>query len=137
MKYPNHINKKPSYWKEYHEEWKKLVNMTGHEVDKFSKSPCGKQAGLSRKEASEQKTRSGRDSAKAIVRMKRKGVTNWNKNDWEWCKAQVDFLNRFLNKQNKPRYPLWHNGIPTRYLLALLTWGHNPLPRKLTHYCLT
>ena len=51
-------------------------------------------AGLSRNEASSKGISSGRDSAKAIIRMKKKGVDNWTANDWKWANKQISFISR-------------------------------------------
>lgn len=108
--------------KELHKKWKKLVNMTAKEIESFLDSDEGKEAGLSRKEASEQKIRMGRDSARAIIRMKEKNVDDWSSNDWEWCKAQVNFITRMSGVDG----PLRKNDKPTRKLLALKVWGNDP-----------
>jgi len=127
---PNIENKGQDYWADIYKQWKRLVNMTATQVQSFLDSPEGREAGLSEAKAQNLGIRRGRDSARAIVRMKRKGVKNWNRNDWLWARAQVRFINRFLNKQDKPRHPLWKkNGEPTRYFMALLIWGHDPTRR--------
>lgn len=128
---PTYDGKDQEYWLRIYADWKKLVNMTVIQLENFMNSPEGKKAGLSEKKAGELGIRRGRDSARAIVRMKRKGVKNWNRNDWFWARAQVRFLNRFLNKNEKPRHKLWNEkGEATRYLLALLIWGHDPTKRR-------
>lgn len=138
MSYPNFENKGKAYWKNIHTDWKSLVNMTASELEKFADSYWGKQAGLSRDEAREKGISSGRDSARAIIRMKKKSFSKWTKQDWLWARKQVNFIKRFTTKKSEtkrsPRHPLWEDGEPTRYLLALLIWGHNPLPKKLSHY---
>ena len=117
--------------KELYSEWKRLINMTPKELEDFM-DEWGDTAGLSRQEASDQGIRSGRDSARAIIRMKNKGVSNWNRNDWEWAQRQVAFVKRFTSSSprrksgRKPRHKLYDDKGPTRYLLALLLWGHDP-----------
>jgi ribosomal protein S6--L-glutamate ligase len=111
-----------------YKEWRKLVNMGPKELQGFIDSEGGKEAGLSRKEASKagakgKKIKSGRDSARAIVRMKEIGKEKWTANDWAWAKRQVNFINRMKGAAGKLREP---DGTPTRKLLALKIWGHNP-----------
>jgi hypothetical protein len=110
-------------------EWRALVNMTPRELQKFL-GEWGDVAGLSRTEAKAEGVRSGRDSARALIRMLPKGgrsVTqaekNWTKTDWTWARRQVAFITRMRGVKG----PLYDKkGEPTRKLLALLLWGHDP-----------
>ena len=112
---------------EVYQEWRELVNMTAKELESFM-DQYGDEAGLSRKEAAAQGIKSGRDSARAIIRMKRKKKSEWNDNDWKWARRQVNFIKRMsgmkglLLKERK-------DGTlePTRKYLALLVWGNDPL----------
>lgn len=102
--------------------WNKLVNMTPNELERFMNN-YGQTAGLSRSEASAQGIRSGRDSARAIIRMKNKRVDQWNSNDEEWMNRQISFISRM---RGMPGQLYDNKGQPTRKLLALKVWGHNP-----------
>lgn len=114
--------------KEQYKTWKKLINMSANEIQKFLDSEDGKEAGLSRKEASTAgssggKIKSGRDSARAIIRMLGKKVEEWDANDWEWCSRQISFISRMKGNDG----PLVDaKGRKTRKLLSLLVWGHDP-----------
>lgn len=102
--------------------WRKNVNMSPTELESFMKR-YGDTAGLSRKEASAQGIKSGRDSARAIIRMKRKPVAEWNDGDIKWMRRQ----NSFVARMKGAKGPLYdEKGRPTRKLLALKVWGHNP-----------
>jgi len=110
--------------------WRSSVNMSVSELERFL-DQYGDVAGLSRAQAKAEGVRSGRDSARAIVRMIRKGgrssyssaESNWTRNDWDWAKRQVSFIARMQGT----RGPLYtKNGKPTRKLLALKLWGHDP-----------
>ena len=103
---------------EWFKEWAQLVNMKNKEMKAFLNSPWFKVSGLTPKEAKEQGIRSGQNSFRAIIKMRRKlGITGpkgyvdyrkprllkelytkaldkWSKSDWEWCKAQVSFNTR-------------------------------------------
>jgi Protein of unknown function (DUF3140) len=110
-------------------EWRSLVNMTPAELRRFL-DEWGDVAGLSRSEAKAEGVRSGRDSARAILRMLPKGgrsypqaERNWTKTDWEWARRQVGFIQRMRGVKG-PLYD--RKGEPTRKLLALLVWGHDP-----------
>jgi hypothetical protein len=110
---------------EVYEEWKKLVNMTAKELKDFM-DEYGDEAGLSRAEASAQGIKSGRDSARAILRMKRKKKSEWNDNDWNWARRQVNFIKRMSGMRGSLKDS---KGEPTRKYLALLVWGHDPLKK--------
>jgi hypothetical protein len=111
-----------------YKEWEKLVNMSGKEIQSFLDSDEGKEAGLSRKEAGKAgsgggKITSGRDSARAIIRMLDTPKDKWTPNDWKWAGKQVNFISRMKGAKGPMRD---EDGKPTRKLLALKVWGYNP-----------
>lgn len=111
--------------KEKYKKWKKLINMSAKEIQKFLDSDEGKEAGLSRKEsatagASGGKIKSGRDSARAIIRMLGTKVEDWTENDWEWANRQISFISRAKGGSG-PLYD--EKGRKTRKLLSLLVWA--------------
>ena len=106
-----------------YKEWKKLVNMSPSELRNFMSSDLGKKAGLTKAQAEKQGIGYGRESARAILKMKGKPVSRWTTTDWNWARRQVSFIKRM--KGNKG--PLEDKyGEPTRKTLSLLIWGHNP-----------
>ncbi len=109
--------------KETLRKWRKLINMSASELKKFLATEEGKEAGLSRDEARKEGISSGQDSARAIIRMKSKPVSEWNHDDWKWCKKQVNFVTRMRGNEG----PLHdEDGNKTRKHTSLLLWGHNP-----------
>jgi RimK family alpha-L-glutamate ligase len=113
---------------EKYKKWKELVNMGPKELEKFIDSEEGQEAGLSRKEAGDAgssggKITSGRDSARAIVRMLQKKKEDWTSNDWEWVGKQISFISRMKGNEGPNRDD---KGRPTRKLLSLKIWGHDP-----------
>lgn len=102
--------------------WRAAVNMTADELQAFLRE-YGRVAGLSRIEAAAQGVRSGRDSARALLRMLRRGVARWTDDDWEWAARQVSFIARMRGARGPLRD---ERGEPTRKLLALKLWGHDP-----------
>ena len=111
---------------EQYKKWKKLINMSPSEIQSFLDSQEGKSAGLSRKEASKEGITSGRDSARAIIRMLKIPYKDWTSNDLKWMKKQISFISRMKGNSG----PLKDSdGKPTRKLLALKVWGHNPLKK--------
>lgn len=118
--------------KETYSKWKELVNMTSSELEEFMNSEEGKVAGLTREQAKNagsngERISTGRDSARAILRMKKKSVLKWNANDWEWAKKQISFISRMTGMNGELRDS---NGKPTRKLLSLLIWGNDPEKSK-------
>lgn len=107
-------------------EWHRHVNMTERELRAFLRD-FGDEAGLSRAEARAEGVRSGRDSARALLRMIPKGKSfraaeeGWSRGDWDWAKRQVAFIKRMRGA----RGPLTKGGAPTRKDLALRLWGHD------------
>lgn len=123
---------KPS--REVFEAWKDLVNMSPAELEAFL-AEYGQEAGLSRAEARSQGIRSGRESAEWILRMRAalkqrtyaQAAQNWTPSMWAWARRQVAF-NRRMRGARGPLYREFKDGskAPTRKLLALLVWGHDP-----------
>lgn len=120
-------------------EWRALINMKSTEIQRFL-DEFGSEAGLSRSAAAAQGIKSGRESARALIRMleklghkKRIGLAleKWDRGDWRWAKRQVSFILRMrgiaadvLSRGNEPYYDA--KGRPKRLLLALNLWGHKP-----------
>lgn len=118
----------PSKKKKVWCKWKKLVNMERDELKKFIDSDEGVSAGLSREKAMELGIKSGRESARWLLKMIPKGKTfdhaneNWTPKMWEWAQRQNSFNSRMIGVKG----PLYDDGKKTRKHLALLIWGHNP-----------
>lgn len=112
--------------KEKYKKWKQLINMSPSEIQSFLDSMEGKSAGLSRKEASKEGITSGRDSARAIIRMLKTPFEDWTSNDLKWMNKQISFISRMLGVKGALKDS---DGKPTRKLLALKVWGHNPLKK--------
>ena len=118
----------PDKLKEDYQRWKKLVNMTSATLEKFLDSDTGKEAGLSRKEAKDAGgIGTGRDSARAILRMREKPFSEWSKADIDWMYRQISFISRMSGNQG-PMYKTDKDGkkIPTRKLSSLWVWGNVP-----------
>jgi hypothetical protein len=109
--------------------WRELVNMGPAELRAFVKRQTeagrerkGDYPGLTRAQAQEHGVKAGVDSAEAIIRMKGKSPESWTDADWKWAGRQVSFISRMLGNAG----PLRDGGEPTRKLLALKVWGHDP-----------
>jgi hypothetical protein len=109
--------------KEIYAKWRKLVNMSRSELERFYNSEEGKVAGLTPQEADEQGIDSGRESARWIMKMKSTKVADWTPMMWKWAKKQISFISRMSGNKGKL---VDENGAKTRKHLSLLIWGHNP-----------
>ena len=110
-----------------YQKWKKLVNMTASELEKFYESDEGKEAGLSPKKAKELGIHYGRESARWIIKMKNTPVSEWTETMWEWAARQNNFISRMLGNSGS----LYDGkGNKTRKHTSLLIWGHNPVKGK-------
>lgn len=108
--------------------WKQLVNLPSKTLEKFLDSEEGRTAGLTRKEAKAAgKIKTGRGSARAILRMRSKPFTDWSTEDINWMYRQISFVAR-MSGMKGDLYKIDKNGnkIPTRKLTSLLVWGHKP-----------
>lgn len=127
--------------------WVQLVNMKNKELKRFLDSSLGKEAGINKeKQKKFGGINRGRTSGLAILRMRaRLGLTGpkdyikngpmiikryyemalekWNETDWYWCSRQISFNSR-ARGQRGPYTD--KKGRPTRKLLALWVWGHDP-----------
>ena len=111
-----------------HVRWKQLVNMSATSLEKFLETPYGKEAGLSRQEAKKAGgIGTGRDSARAILRMKSTPFSKWSDNDIDWMYRQISFVSRMTGNSG-PLFKMDKDGkkIPTTKLLSLWIWGNNP-----------
>lgn len=113
--------------REKYARWKKLVNMPSATLKKFIESDTGKEAGLSRSEASSLGIKSGRDSARAILRMREKPFSEWTADDIKWMNRQISFVSRMTGNRG-PLFQVDKDGkkVPTRKLTSLWIWGNVP-----------
>lgn len=107
---------------ELYEKWKDKVNMTASELRSFYNSKEGKEAGLSKAEADKLGIKSGRESARWILKMKETPIHQWTPEMIDWASRQISFISRMSGVRGK----LYKNDKPTRKLTALKIWGHNP-----------
>lgn len=111
-------------------KWKQLINMSPSELTNFKTTQtkkgsktASKYPGLKPKEARQQGISSGVQSANWIIKMKKTPVHQWTPEMWKWCGKQISFVSRMSGSAG----PLHdENGEPTRKLLSLKIWGHNP-----------
>ena len=118
----------PEKVREDYRRWRKLVNMPSSTLKKFLETDEGKKAGLSPKEAkSAGGIKTGRGSARAILRMRGKPLSDWSTEDINWLYRQISFISRMSGVEG-PMYKTDKEGnkIPTRKLTSLLVWGHAP-----------
>lgn len=108
---------------EIYSEWRELINMSASELEKFMNTEEGKEAGLSKDEADELGIKSGRESARWIIKMKKTPNKDWTPTMWQWAKRQIGFVKRMRGNKGD----LFDDkGNKTRKHTSLLIWGHNP-----------
>lgn len=114
---------------EVYTRWKSLVNMSAGELSRYYNSSDGLTSGLSAAAGKNLGIKTGRQSARALIRMIPTGktltraVNNWSAADWEWAKRQVSFISRMKNVPG----PLYRqDGTRSKKLKSLLIWGYNP-----------
>lgn len=108
---------------ETYKKWKRLVNMSASELQKFYNSEEGKEAGLSKSESGKLGIGNGRESARWILKMKNTPKNNWTPKMWEWANRQISFISR-MSGNSGSLYD--EKGNKTRKHTSLLIWGHNP-----------
>lgn len=108
---------------ELYQEWNDLVNMSSSELQNYYDSEEGKNSGLSAAEAKKLSIKSGRESARWIIKMKNISPSSWTSEMWQWAKRQVSFIKRMKGVKGD-LYS--YNNQKTRKHKALLIWGHNP-----------
>lgn len=115
---------------ELYSKWKKLINMSASSIEAFKKSQTEKgkkdpkqHPGLKQNKAASLGISSGTQSAEWIIKMKGTPVKEWTPEMWKWAGKQVSFVSRMLGNSGPMKD---ENGEPTRKLLSLKIWGHNP-----------
>jgi hypothetical protein len=104
--------------------------MTPSELQRFVDSSEGRDAGLSSSQARSQGIKSGRESARWLLKMMPTGtsfgraVAEWTPAMWQWCRRQVSFISRM--RGNKGKLYEADGRTKTRKHTSLLVWGHNP-----------
>jgi hypothetical protein len=116
--------------RELYARWRKLVNMSADSLERWldrqmelAKKDPKQHPGMKRAEASKMGISTGIQSARWIIKMKRTPVKNWSPEMWRWAGKQVSFISRMKGAAG-PLYD--EDGNPTRKLLSLKVWGHNP-----------
>jgi hypothetical protein len=109
------------------ERWDELVNMSGRAVLNYAASDLGKKSGLSFSEAARQGITSGRQRPRQIARLKGKPKKSWTADDWDIASRIVNFITRM---RGNPGSLYDEKGKPTRKLMSLLIWGHDPRREK-------
>ena len=124
---PKEFSKEPD--RQTYIRWRELVNMTPAELKSFLRSDMVRMDHLRRTKADRQRIKDGRESARWLIRMIPRGSnfkaaqSNWTPTMWSWARRQVSFISRIRRNTGLLRDA---EGKPTKKLLSLLLWGHNP-----------
>jgi hypothetical protein len=114
--------------KEDYRRWRQLVNMPSSTLEKFLDTDEGRKAGLSRKDAKKAGgIKTGRGSARAILKMRSTPFSQWSTEQINWMYRQISFVSRMSGNEG-PLFKINSEGrkIPTRKLTSLWIWGHSP-----------
>lgn len=126
-------------------QWRTWINMSLSELKNFYESGYGKQAGMKQSEAGKLGIDTGRESARWLMKMIPTGgswssaLENWTPAMWKWAKKQNSFNSRMYGTSKRAKGNPWYDEkmvdgkktkVPTRILLALKIWGHNPEKKK-------
>lgn len=119
-----------AHQQELYTRWRELVNMGPKELANWiekqlikARQDSKKYPGLKRSQAKKLGIKSGLQSARWIIKMKNVSKYDWTPEMWRWAGRQVSFISRMKGNPGPLRDD---KGEPTRKLLALLVWGHNP-----------
>lgn len=99
------------------EDWKRTVNMTARELDKWLETEESKSVG-ERKFGAES---TGHESGRKIAKILRKPKDQLNEDDVEHMREVVRFVHRHLAQ--RPRGDIRES----RWRYSLKNWGHDPL----------
>jgi len=126
-------------------QWVTWINMSLSELKEFYDSPEGKQAGMKTSDASKMGIDTGRESARWLMKMIPTGGSwsgakkNWTSKMWEWARKQNSFNARMTGTSKRAKGNPWYDEkivdgkkirVPTRILLALKIWGHDPEKKR-------
>jgi len=113
--------------REQYKKWRQLVNMSSATLSKFLETRTGDEAGLKKKQAAKLGIGTGHESARAILRMRKKPFSEWNETDRKWMNRQISFISRMSgNPGPLVKKDADGKNIPTRKLTSLWIWGHIP-----------
>lgn len=104
--------------------FQRLTNMRSRELREHLRSDALRTALTTSRRSKVEGMRVGQDAAKWILRLKETEIKAWTPEMWEWC----DRVTAFVERTRRNGAPvLDEHGKPTRKLLTLRTWGHDPL----------
>jgi hypothetical protein len=106
-------------------EFGRLTNMTQAELKAWLKTPQSHKVGMVRKGETESV---GRQSAKAILKIRDKAVADLTDADYRHMKKVIGYCRRHL-AQRPPAYKTGGDVTDTRWRWSLMNWGHDPLRR--------
>lgn len=106
---------------EIYSDWKKLINMSKSELEKWAKNPARLKASLNRDEAGD--IQSGYDSLHRIKRRVSESKDKWSDEDYDNAAQENGFNSRMLG--NDPGKPVGDTGM-SKWEISLRNWGHDP-----------
>lgn len=102
----------------------RLTNMRSRDLREHLRSDSLRTTLSTSRRAKVEGLRLGQDAAPWIMRLRETEVADWTPEMWEWC----DRITTFIERTRRNGAPILdENGKPTRKLVTLRTWGHDPL----------
>jgi hypothetical protein len=102
----------------------RLTNMRTREIREHLRSDTLRTTLSTSRRSKVEGIRVGQDAAKWVMRLRETEVADWTPEMWEWCDRITAFIER--TRRNGAAV-LDEQGKPTRKLVTLRTWGHDPL----------
>lgn len=109
-------------------KWKKMMNMSTKNLRYFVETEEGRNAGLSAKEVRKGGgLRTARSSARALLKMRARGIGEWTSGEINWMYRQMAYVKR-MRELDGPLFTTTTKGkrVPTKKLATLWVWGHYP-----------
>jgi hypothetical protein len=106
------------------EKWKRLSNIDAQSLWRFYRSGVVREALKGRRDRTAA-LREARGVSAVLLRLKTIPVEEWGEAEWRVARRANKAIDTLRRKD--PSQPLVSEGLPTRRLIALRAWGHDPL----------
>lgn len=107
-----------------HGRFHRLVNMRPSEIRQHLQSRALRETLNVTRKSKVESIQLGRDAVEHALRLKGTPIEEWTPEMWEWCERIV----KFIERTRRNAAPVVDEaGKPTRKVLTLRTWGHDPL----------
>lgn len=102
----------------------RLVNMRPLAIREHLRSKALRETLAHSRRSKTEGIRLGVEAARHVMHLKALPLEEWGESEWQWCNRAVRYIERTL-RTTAPC--ITEDGRPTRKLLALRAWGHDPV----------